>query len=85
MRAPLCVLALSAATLLDGVPPVVAQETSIGQDLKTTILLHGMPCDTVVNTQRKGDSDYLCTCKDGNRYHVFVNGQGRVLVEKQKR
>jgi len=29
-----------------------------------------------------GDSDYTASCKDGNRYHVFVNPKGRVVVQK---
>jgi hypothetical protein len=32
--------------------------------------------------KRNADSDYAATCKDGNRYHVFVNAQGRVVVQK---
>jgi hypothetical protein len=31
----------------------------------------------------KGDNDYVATCKDGNRYRVFVNAEGRVVVQKQ--
>ena len=27
--------------------------------------------------------DYLASCKDGNRYHVYENDKGRVIVEKQ--
>jgi hypothetical protein len=45
--------------------------------------LQGMPCDQVVNVIRNADSDYIASCKDGNRYHVFVNPQGRVVVQKQ--
>jgi hypothetical protein len=41
-----------------------------------------MPCDEVIQAKRNGDSDYVATCKDGNRYHVFVNPQGRVVVQK---
>ncbi len=62
---------------------VQAADASLGQDLKATIALQGQTCDQIVNSQRKGDSDYAVTCKDGNRYHVFVNAQGRVVVEKQ--
>jgi hypothetical protein len=58
------------------------QAGSIGQDLAATIALHGLPCDKVVSSQRKGDSDYLATCQNGNRYHIFVDAQGRVVVQK---
>ena len=55
---------------------------SIGKDLKATIALQGLACDAIVKTQRNGDSDYTAVCKDGNRYHVFVDPQGRVVVKK---
>lgn len=79
----LVILALvAAATASDGVA-FAADDVSAGQDLKATIALQGMACDQVVDVKRNGDSDYLATCKDGNRYHVFVNAQGRVVVQKQ--
>ncbi len=61
-----------------------AEESAFGKDLKATIALHGMPCDQVLNAKRNGDSDYTAICKDGNRYHVFVNAQGRVVVQPLK-
>jgi hypothetical protein len=63
--------------------PVLAADPSSAADLKATIALHGMPCDAVVDSKRSADSDYAVTCKDGNRYHVFVDAQGRVVVEKR--
>lgn len=83
MRQSITVLALLMLTLL-GSAPSQAAEPSFAQDLKATIVLHGMPCDQIVNVQRNGDSDYTASCKDGNRYHVFVDTQGRVVVEKLK-
>jgi hypothetical protein len=59
-----------------------AEDTSMGKDLGATIALNGQPCDKVVETKRNGDSDYTATCKDGNRYHVFVDSNGRVVVQK---
>jgi hypothetical protein len=56
----------------------------IGNDLKATIVLQGLACDQVAQQTRNGDSDYNVSCKDGNRYHVFVNAQGRVVVQKLK-
>ena len=56
----------------------------ISGDLKATIVLQGMPCDQVAQQSRNADSDYNVSCKDGNRYHVFVNAQGRVVVQKLK-
>jgi len=60
-----------------------ADDAALGSDLKATIALHGLPCDQIVSSRRNGDSDYVATCKDGNVYHVYVNSQGRVVVEKQ--
>jgi hypothetical protein len=53
-----------------------------GQDLKAAIALQGLPCDQVVDSKRNADSDYTATCKDGNRYHIFVDASGRVVVNK---
>jgi hypothetical protein len=77
------VFALAFAGCIASLPARAAEDPSSATDLKATIALHGMACDQVVNVKRLGDSDYLASCKDGNRYHVFVNGQGRVVVEKQ--
>jgi hypothetical protein len=73
---------LAVATALGHVGIVLAADPSIGKDLGATIALQGMPCDKVVEAKRNGDSDYTATCKDGNRYHVFVNSSGRVVVQK---
>jgi hypothetical protein len=79
------------ARLIHGLPVLVligptvvtaADEPSSGQDLKATIVLHGFPCDQVVDSKRNGDSDYTASCKDGNRYHIFVDSSGRVVVKK---
>ena len=59
-----------------------AEGPSSGQDLKAAIALHGLPCDQVVDSKRNADSDYTATCKDGNRYHIFVDAAGRVVVNK---
>ena len=59
-----------------------AQNPSPGENLKATIALQGFPCDQVTDAKRNGDSDYTATCKDGNRYHIFVDTTGRVIVKK---
>jgi Lon protease-like protein len=60
-----------------------AEDAAIAKDLKATIALYGGTCDQVIDVKRNGDSDYLIACKDGNRYRVFVDAQGRVMVKKQ--
>ena len=75
-------LTLGAALATLAVRAYAAAPADIGQDLAATIALHGLPCDKVVRSQRNGDSDYVATCADGNRYHVFVDPHGRVVVQK---
>jgi hypothetical protein len=82
MRIHLAVSTFAAANLLVAAPLLAADATSVGTDLKATIALQGMPCDSVTEAKRNADSDYSVTCKDGNRYHVFVSPQGRVVVQK---
>ena len=77
----LIILTLSATALLAGSPLFAAD---IGNDLKATIVLQGLACSEVAQQTRNADSDYNVSCKDGNRYHVFVNAQGRVVVQKLK-
>jgi hypothetical protein len=47
------------------------------------IVLQGLPCGQVVSVKQQGDNDYIASCADGNRYHVFVNAAGRVVAQKQ--
>jgi hypothetical protein len=75
-------LTITLATLLGGAPLAIADDASLGKDLKATIALQGMPCDRLVEAKRNADSDYTASCSDGNRYHVYVNAQGRVIVQK---
>jgi len=75
---PLAVAAALAVTASFG-----AEDTFLGKDLKATIALQGLTCDQILSSKRNADSDYSVKCKDGNRYHVFVNPLGRVVVQKQ--
>jgi hypothetical protein len=67
--------------------PLSAQDTgtdvSSAKDLTAVIALQGLPCGQVTKVTTRGENDYLATCQDGNRYRVFVNADGRVVVEKQ--
>ena len=81
MHARPLALALSAAAAF-GCGSVLAADPSFSKDLKATIALQGQPCDKVVDAKRNADSDYVATCHDGNRYHVFVDSGGRVVVQK---
>ena len=48
------------------------------------IALHGLPCGKVVAVKVLAQDDYAASCEDKNKYHVYLNAAGRVLVEKQK-
>ena len=75
-------LAGVAAMLMAG--PAVAQESAaVLKDLTAVIALQGLPCGQVVRATKQGESDYIASCQDGNRYRVFTNAQGRVVVQKQ--
>ena len=65
------------------IPSFAADDASVKKDLFTVITLQGLPCGEVVTVTTKGDNDHIASCKDGNRYHVFLNAQGRVVVAKQ--
>lgn len=52
------------------------------QDLAAVIALQGKPCGEVTSYKVNGENDFEATCKDGNRYRVFVK-DGRVTVEKK--
>jgi hypothetical protein len=73
---------IAMATLLAG-GALAADDISTAKDLTAVIALQGHPCGEVVGVKQQGDNDYLAMCKDGNRYRVFVNPEGRVVVQKQ--
>ena len=73
---------LSAIALFAG-PSPAADDPAVLKDLTAVIALQGQPCGQVVSAAKQGDNDYVAACQDGNRYHVFVNAQGRVVVQKQ--
>lgn len=64
-------------------PSQAADDESTRKDLFTVITLQGLPCGEVVSVTSRGENDHLATCRDGNRYHVLLNANGRVVVEKQ--
>jgi hypothetical protein len=61
---------------------LAADDPKQRQDLSAVISLHGKPCGEVVSYVAQGDNDFIATCKDGNRYRVYVK-DGRVVVEKR--
>ena len=77
----LVMLALSIAVC--AAPALAADDAATRKDLTSVIALQGLPCGEVVSVKTQGENDYIATCKDKNRYHVYVNSTGRVVAEKQ--
>ena len=75
-------IAAMAAMAGAGLAPA-ADDPGMGKDLTSTIALLGLPCGQVVSSVRQGSNDYVATCKDKNRYRVFLNPQGKVVAQKQ--
>jgi hypothetical protein len=72
-----------AMSALFTVPSFAADQASLLKDLTAVIALLGLPCGQVVSATQLKDNDHIATCKDGNRYHVFLNSEGRVVAQKQ--
>ena len=66
------------------VPLFAVDEEALKKDLTAVIALQGLPCGQVVAVTELAKDDYAATCKDGNKYRVYMNAEGRVVVEKRK-
>ena len=80
---PLCQSLVVAGFFAVASPPQ-EDEAQLKKDLTAVIALHGQPCGEVVAVKVQAKDDYLASCKDGNRYRVYLNAEGRVVVQKQK-
>ena len=66
-------------------PAFAQQDTeALKKDLTAVIALQRMPCGEVTAVTVIKQNDYSASCKDGNKYHVYENAKGRVVVEKQQ-
>jgi hypothetical protein len=77
-------LALAFVTALPAVASLAQDEEALKKDLTVVIALHRKPCGEVVAVTVLAENDYAASCKDGNRYRVHLNAEGRVIVEAQK-
>ena len=68
---------------LIAVPARAADDAALLKDLTSVIALLALPCGQVVSATRLGDNDHIATCRDGNRYRVFINAEGKVVAQKQ--
>jgi hypothetical protein len=70
-------------TSMSADPSSAQDDEALKKDLTAVIALHGLPCGEVVAVKVQAQNDYVASCKDGNRYHVYENDKGRVMVDKQ--
>jgi len=75
-----CVLSLASLVA----PLSAADDETLMKDLTAVIALHGLPCGQVVAVMVRAENDYAASCKDGNRYRVYINPAERVVVEALK-
>ena len=61
-----------------------AGDETLRKDLTAVIALQGLPCGEVVEVIVEAESDFAVTCKDANKYRVYLNDAGRVVVDKRK-
>jgi hypothetical protein len=69
---------------LFAVTSLAADDEALKKDLTAVIALQGLPCGQVITVKTQAENDFAVTCKDENKYHVFLNDKGRVVVEKSK-
>ena len=65
-------------------PSFAADDQALKKDLTAVIALQGLPCGEVVSVKTQAENDYAVVCKDENKYRVYLNAAGRVVVEKRK-
>jgi hypothetical protein len=75
--------ALAAGAFLSA-PSLAQDEEALKKDLTAVIALHGKPCGDVVAVKVLAESDFAASCKDGHKYRVYLNAEGRVIVDEQK-
>jgi hypothetical protein len=64
------------------VPAQAADDETLKNDLTAVIALQGLPCGQVVAVTVQAENDFNASCEDENRYRVYLNTEGRVVVEK---
>ena len=64
-------------------PARAADDAALLKDLTAVIALLGLPCGQVVSATRLKADDHIAVCRNGSRYRVYVNADGRVVAQKQ--
>jgi hypothetical protein len=71
------------AVLLAG-SAAAADDAELRKDLTSLIALLGLPCGKVISATPLKDNDHIATCRDGQRYRVFIDPAGRVVAQQLK-
>lgn len=74
---------LTLVAMLVAGPVAAAQDAALLKDMTAVIMLLGLPCDQVVSARQQADHSHLAACRNGMRYRVFVNAEGRVVAQRQ--
>lgn len=74
-------LVFTITALISG-PTSAAEDPALLKDLTAVIRLLDLPCDRVVKARREADNSHIASCRDGRRYRVLVNAEGRVVAHK---
>ncbi len=76
-------LVFTFASLGAGPSAAAPADPALLKDLSAVIVLLGLPCDRVVSAARQADGGHIALCKNGKRYRVFINAEGRVVALRQ--
>jgi len=77
-------LVVTAFVVVPSFAAAADDDEALKKDLTAVIALHGLPCGQVIAVKVQAENDYAASCKDGNRYRVYLTAEGRVAVEQQK-
>ncbi|MCM2308847.1 MAG: hypothetical protein NDI91_15410 [Sulfuritalea sp.] len=76
-RAAAIVFTLAA---LDAGPASATADPALLKDLTAVVVLLGLPCDRVVSAARQAGDSHIAVCRNGKRYRIFINAEGRVVA-----
>ena len=68
--------------VLAAAPAAAADDAALLKDLTAVIALLGLPCGQVVSATSLKDDDHIASCRDGNRYRIRINAEGRVIAQR---
>jgi hypothetical protein len=77
----LLLLSLALSIGIPGIALAQDSDTKVKKDLKTVLALQGKSCNEIESLETLAENDYLVTCKDGNRYRIWIDADDRVVIE----